>query len=342
MARNKNKSKAVFEALSEMVFGQDHAVDIVSRRVNVFEAGLNPEGRPAGVLFLLGPTGSGKTHMAESLAHALHGSKRHVLRVDCGEYQLEHEVAKLIGAPPGYLGHRETNPLLTQARLASMTSEKSNLSIVLFDEIEKAAPSLIRILLGVLDKGTLRLGDNNSVNFERTIIFMTSNLGSAGMHEQGVNRFQMNGRSQSGDTNARVEETGMAAVRRHFSPEFYNRVDDFIVFRNIADFRQILERELSVLNETLTVRLGNRRVFPELTESARTFLLEVGTSKKYGARELKRAIHRHLIDPLAQLLTSGEAPPMSVVKVTHRKGSARLTLTPKNGDASLLEIMEAA
>src|SRR3954470_23238137 len=147
-----------------------------SRYLYMFQAGLGPEGRPAGVFLLLGPTGTGKTRTVEALAEVLHGSPKNVLRIDCGEFQMDHEVAKLIGAPPGYLGHRETHPILTQQRLTGVTSEHSPLSLVLFDEIEKAAPSMTRVLLGVLDKGTLRLGDNSNVNFEKTLVFLTSNL----------------------------------------------------------------------------------------------------------------------------------------------------------------------
>src|SRR5438067_799236 len=128
--------------------------------VQMHRAGLAPEGRPVGVFLLLGPTGTGKTRTVEALAEVLHGSEKHMLRVDCGEFQMDHEVAKLIGAPPGYLGHRETQPMLTQQKLTSVTTDSSNLSLVLFDEIEEAAPSMTRLLLGVLDKGLLRLGDN--------------------------------------------------------------------------------------------------------------------------------------------------------------------------------------
>src|SRR4051812_36118098 len=171
----------IFTKLNAKVIGQEQALSAIVPYVHMYNAGLGPEGRPAGVFLLLGPTGTGKTRTVEALAEVLHGSRKHIVRVDCGEYQMDHETAKLIGAPPGYLGHRETHPILTQAKLASVTSEKSSLSIILFDEIEKAAPSLNRLLLGVLDKATLRLGDNNLVNFERSLIFLTSNLGANGM-----------------------------------------------------------------------------------------------------------------------------------------------------------------
>src|SRR6201746_2586171 len=170
--------------LSSKVVGQPNVIKVIVPYIQMFQAGLAPEGRPVGVFLLLGPTGTGKTKTIEALAEILHGSQKNLLKVDCGEFQMEHEVAKLIGAPPGYLGHRETQPMLTQQKLNGVTSDQCGLSLVLFDEIEKAASSMTRLLLGVLDKATLRLGDNNTVNFERSLIFLTSNLGAHAMLKQ--------------------------------------------------------------------------------------------------------------------------------------------------------------
>src|SRR5436305_7647225 len=167
--------------LSNKVVGQPNVISVIVPYIEMFQAGLAPENRPVGVFLLLGPTGTGKTRTVEALAEALHGSSRNLLKIDCGEFQMEHEVAKLIGAPPGYLGHRETQPMLSQQKLTAVTSERSALSLVLFDEIEKAAPSMTRLLLGVLDRGVLRLGDNSVVNFEKSLVFLTSNLGAKEM-----------------------------------------------------------------------------------------------------------------------------------------------------------------
>ena len=167
--------------LSSKVVGQPAATRVIVPYIQMYQAGLAPEGRPVGIFLLLGPTGTGKTKTVEALAEVLHGSEKNILKIDCGEFQMEHEVAKLIGAPPGYLGHRETQPMLTQQKLNGVTTEKCNLSLVLFDEIEKAAPSMTRLLLGVLDKGILRLGDNTVVNFEKSLVFLTSNLGAREM-----------------------------------------------------------------------------------------------------------------------------------------------------------------
>src|ERR1700682_172793 len=160
-------SSDLITLLSQKVVGQSAATQAIVPYVYMYQSGLAPEGRPAGVFLLLGPTGTGKTKTVEAIAELLHGSERKIVKIDCGEFQLEHETAKLVGAPPGYLGHRETTPLLTQQRLAEATSDQSDLALVLFDEIEKAAPSITKLLLGILDKGILHLGDNTIVDFEK-------------------------------------------------------------------------------------------------------------------------------------------------------------------------------
>src|SRR5260370_1279539 len=171
-------STDLINLLSQKVVGQSSATKAIVPYVYMYQSGLAPEGRPAGVFLLLGPTGTGKTKTVEAIAELLHGSEKKIVKVDCGEFQMEHEMAKLIGAPPGYLGHRETVPMLTQQQLVEATSEDCDLALVLFDEIEKAAHSMTKLLLGILDKGSLGLGDNSTVNFEKSLIFFTSNLGA--------------------------------------------------------------------------------------------------------------------------------------------------------------------
>src|SRR5215467_5970589 len=248
--------------LSQKVVGQPAATRVIVPYIQMFQAGLAPEGRPVGVFLLLGPTGTGKTKTVEALAEILHGSEKNVLKVDCGEFQMEHEVAKLIGAPPGYLGHRETQPVLTQQKLNSVTSEKSALSIVLFDEIEKAAPSMTRLLLGVLDKATLRLGDNTAVNFEKSLVFLTSNLGAREMLKE-INPdfgFQAGVQKEAADLTGKLQAIGLTAVKKKFSPEFVNRIDAVITYQPLAaeSLEAILDHQIRQLQNHVNSRLGQR------------------------------------------------------------------------------------
>ena len=319
--------------LSERIIGQPESLEAIAPYIQMYQAGLAPEGRPAGVFLLLGPTVTGKTRTVEALAEVIHGSHRNVLRIDCGEFQMEHEVAKLIGAPPGYLGHRETQPALTQMKLNQVMSERANLAIVLFDEIEKAAPSLTRLLLGILDKGTLRLGDNTTVNFERTLIFLTSNLGAREMARELQPTFGFEaipgGRAEAADT-SRLEEVAVAAAKRKFSPEFINRIDLMLTYRPLTAeaMEQILELQLAELGNHLSKRLGDRVFYIQLPRRARRFLLQQGTSVEYGARELKRTLHRHLMQPLAALVADGCVAPGSVVRCDVHTGGKRLEIVP--------------
>jgi ATP-dependent Clp protease ATP-binding subunit ClpA len=276
--------------------------------VQMHQAGLAPEGRPVGVFLLLGPTGTGKTRTVEVLAQALHGSEKSLLKVDCGEFQMEHEVAKLIGAPPGYLGHRETQPMLSQQKLNAVTSDKCDLALVLFDEIEKAAPSMTRLLLGVLDKAVLRLGDNASVSFERTIIFLTSNLGAEAMRKQlrpdfGFEQMAVTRK----DSAKRLEGIGMNAVRRKFSPEFVNRIDAVITYQPLSSkaLSVIVDQQIEALERHIAHRLMENAFQIDVSDNARKFLLRKGTSDEYGARELKRIILRHVTQPLAAMVANG-------------------------------------
>src|SRR6201997_474862 len=263
--------------LSQKVVGQPAATRVIVPYIQMFQAGLAPEGRPVGVFLLLGPTGTGKTKTVEALAEVLHGSEKNLLKVDCGEFQMEHEVAKLIGAPPGYLGHRETQPVLSQQRLAAVTSDKCALSLVLFDEIEKAAPSLTRLLLGVLDKGVLRLGDNSTVNFEKSLVFLTSNLGAREMLKEISPDFgfQAGVKKEKVDLTGKLQAIGIAAVRKKFSPEFVNRIDAVITYQPLdaESLSAILDHQIRQLQNHVNNRLGQRCFTIEVPQDSRQFLL---------------------------------------------------------------------
>ncbi len=305
-------SENLTAVLSSKVVGQPAATHLIIPYIQMFQAGLAPEGRPVGIFLLLGPTGTGKTKTVEALAEVLHGSEKNVLKVDCGEFQMEHEVAKLIGAPPGYLGHRETQPMLTQQKLNAVTSEKCSLSIVLFDEIEKAAPSMTRLLLGVLDKGLLRLGDNSTVNFEKSLVFLTSNLGAREMLREITPDFgfqsAQNTSAPRTDLTGKLQAIGLSAVRKRFSPEFVNRIDSIITYQPLTpeSLSAILDKQIADLQNHVNTRLGNRSFTLEVPPDARQFLIQKGTSSEYGARELNRTIHRHLTQPLATLVATNQ------------------------------------
>ena len=264
--------------LASKVVGQPNVISVIVPYIEMYQAGLAPENRPVGVFLLLGPTGTGKTRTVEALAEALHGSSKNVLKIDCGEFQMEHEVAKLIGAPPGYLGHRETQPMLSQQKLASVTTDNCGLSLVLFDEIEKAAPSLTRLLLGVLDRGVLRLGDNSVVNFEKSLVFLTSNLGAREMMRE-INPdfgFQSAASNNREDLTSKLQGIALVSVRKKFSPEFINRIDHVITYRPLdaESFAAIADLEIEHLQNHVNTRLGNRCFTIEVPFDARQWLIE--------------------------------------------------------------------
>jgi ATP-dependent Clp protease ATP-binding subunit ClpA len=333
-SRSRSRSNAadcsdLHAQLSRRVVGQPAAMTAIAPYIALHQSGLAPEGRPLGIFLLLGPTGTGKTRTVEALAEVLHGSPRNVLRIDCGEFQMDHEVAKLIGAPPGYLGHRETQPLLSQSKVNSVASERSGISIILFDEIEKAAPSLQRLLLGILDKATLRLGDNNTVLFERCLIFLTSNLGAHSMMKELAPALGFQGAAPDESHQAtRLDQLATNAARRHFSPEFVNRLDAVLTYQPLTEqsLKSILEIELDRLQHHIRTRLGERGFELCIAPRSKAFLLQEGTSTQYGARELKRTIHRHLTQPLAALVASGRVRPGGRVVVSIVEAERKLLL----------------
>ena len=316
-------SDGLASRLTELLVGQPEAIDTIIPYIQMHQAGLAPDGRPMGVILLLGPTGTGKTRTVEALAEVLHGSNKNMLKVDCGEFQMEHEVAKLIGAPPGYLGHRETQPMLSQAKVNGACSENSDISLLLFDEIEKAAPSMTRLLLGILDKATLRLGDNSTVNFDRCMIFLTSNLGAKSIARASKPDFGFEALLPvtPGNDHPKLQNIGMAAVRRKFSPEFVNRIDSVITYKPLdrAACEEILDHILAGFARLIHTRLGMRGFRLACTPAARHEILDVGVSLEFGARELKRTVQRNLIQPVAALVAQGKFHPGATVLLDANK-----------------------
>src|SRR5881296_934629 len=294
------------------IVGQDRAVRRIVNMYQIYLAGMAMPNRPIGNLLFLGPTGSGKTRIVEASAEILFGSPRAFIKIDCAEFQHSHEIAKLIGSPPGYLGHRETPPLLTQEALDQYQTERARFSFILFDEIEKANDALWQLLLGILDKATLTLGDNRRVDLSKTIVFMTSNLGAFEMSEfiSGGIGFAPPAASatQESELDQKIYRTALEASKRKFSPEFMNRIDKVIVFRTLQrhHLELILDIELARVQERITSSTAAKQFVFKCTESARDFLLREGTDLKFGARHLKRSIERHLVFPLSNLLATGQ------------------------------------
>jgi len=326
-------------ALRAKIVGQREGVQSLVDLYQVFCAGLNSPGRPVGNLLFLGPTGSGKTRIVEAAAEILFGDARSVIKVDCAEFQHSHEIAKLIGSPPGYLGHRETHPLITQEELAKSHTEKLKLSFLLFDEIEKASDALWQLLLGILDKATLTLGDNRRVDLSQTVIFLTSNLGSGEISELmhgGMGFVQPIDIPEAG-LDQKVERTAVEAARRKFSPEFMNRLDKVVVFHPLRreQLEEVLDIELGQVQQRVLETAKGQFLF-RVTSPGRDFLLKEGTDQRYGARHLKRAIERHVVYPLANLLATEQVHLGDLVCIDWDKEHSQLTFV-REGEGALVQ-----
>jgi ATP-dependent Clp protease ATP-binding subunit ClpA len=309
--------------LRKFIVGQSDAIEQIVNIYQMYLTGMTAPGRPIGNFLFLGPTGSGKTRIVEATAEALANNARAVIKIDCAEFQHSHEIAKLIGSPPGYLGHRETHPLLSQEVLNQYHTEKCKISFVLFDEIEKASDSLWNLLLGILDKATLTLGDNRRVDFSRAMIFMTSNLGAAEMSNLMSPRlgfhFVPGDRKAAvdGKLNSKISDAGVEAARRKFTPEFMNRLDKVVVFRPLgeSELRKILDIELRMVQQRIFNAGGANPFIFTVSPGAKDFLLEEGTDLRYGARHLKRSIERHLVQPMSNLIATDQVHGGDWIKV---------------------------
>src|SRR5713226_8326197 len=326
-------------SLRSKIVGQDEGVQALVDLYQVFRAGLNSPGRPVGNLLLLGPTGSGKTRIVEAAAEILFGDARLVIKVDCAEFQHSHEIAKLIGSPPGYLGHRETHPLINQEELAKSHTDKLKLSFLLFDEIEKASDSLWQLLLGMLDKATLTLGDNRKVDLSQTVIFLTSNLGSGEISElmQGGMGFVQPKDTPAAGLDQKVERTATEAARRKFSPEFMNRLDKVVVFHPLQreQLQEVLDIELGQVQQRVLDTANGQFLF-RVTDAGREFLLEEGTDQRYGAWHLKSGIERNVVYPLSNLLATDQVNLGDLACIDWDRSHNRLTFV-REGEGALVQ-----
>ena len=325
------QAESLERQLHHLIVGQEEAIHQIVRAYQTHVAGLSPAGRPIGNFLFLGPTGSGKTRIVEATAESLLANSRAVIKIDCAEFQHSHEIAKLIGSPPGYLGHRETHALLSQEALNQYHTDTTKLSFVLFDEIEKASDTLWNLLLGILDKGTLTLGDNRKVDFSAAMVFLTSNLGAAEMSSLVTPRLgfhvpTFDAPGCNGKLSTRISRTGVEAARRKFTPEFINRLDNIVVFKSLGreELRRIVDIELEMVQQRIQTAAASRPFLVNVADSAKEFLLMEGTDLRYGARHLKRAIERLLVQPLSNLMASGQIHCGDCIRVRHEEGSAAL------------------
>lgn len=344
--RKSPRAKEFEEKLSGFIVGQERAVRRMSGLFQIYLAGMNNPTRPIGTMLFLGPTGSGKTRVVEAAAQVLFGDPYSVVKIDCAEFQHSHEIAKLIGSPPGYLGHRETSPMLTQENLDKAHTEDTKLTFVLFDEIEKASDSLWQLLLGILDKATLTLGDNRRVDFSKCVVIMTSNLGAREMSDMisggiGFAPGKTGKAQEDTEIDTKIYRTALEAAKRKFSPEFMNRIDKVVVFRSLKEhhLRQILDIELKAVQARITESAGTKFIF-ECTDEAREFLLEEGIDLKYGARHLKRAIERFLVYPLSNLVATQQVETGDLVIVDFDEEADKLIFSKQAGKMIVSETDE--
>ena len=305
------------QELFRRIVAQHDAVQALSHIYQVYLAKMTMPNKPLGALLFLGPTGSGKTRSVEAAAEILFGDPYAMVKVDCAEFQHSHEISKLLGSPPGYLGHRETRPILTQEVLDRYHTPRNKLTFVLFDEIEKASDALWQLLLGVLDKARITLGDNRAVDFSNCVIVMTSNLGAREMAEITEGKLGFTRRFESApELDARIEKIGVEAARRKFSPEFINRLDKIVVFRSLSEdsLRRILDIEFQIVQRRVLMSGGGNFVL-SCDERAKDFLLAEGFDRRYGTRPLKRAIERHMVIPLSNLIATKQIEIGDVVYV---------------------------
>ena len=335
--RKSPRAKDFEDKLSGFIVGQERAVRRMSGLFQIYLAGMNNPARPLGTMLFLGPTGSGKTRVVEAAAEVLFGDPHSVVKIDCAEFQHSHEIAKLIGSPPGYLGHRETSPMLTQENLDKAHTEETKLTFVLFDEIEKASDALWQLLLGILDKATLTLGDNRRVDFSRSVVIMTSNLGAREMSEMisggiGFAPTKTGKNQDDNEIDTKIYRTALEAARRKFSPEFMNRIDKVVVFRSLKEhhLRRILEIELRSVQDRITESAGTKFVF-ECSDTAKEYLLSEGIDLKYGARHLKRAIERFLVYPLSNLVATQQVETGDIVTVDFDEEEKKLIFSKQAG-----------
>jgi ATP-dependent Clp protease ATP-binding subunit ClpA len=318
--------EAVRAQLQARVVGQQGAVDALTEAFQIFSSGLANTDRPLGSFLFLGPTGTGKTNLVEAFAEVCFGDRKAMLKIDCAEFSHSHEISRLIGSPPGYLGHQETQPYLSPSNLSRYQTPSAPFTLVLFDEIEKANDSLWQLLLGILDKARLTLGNNKEVDLSSCFIFLTSNVGSRAVSDilAPALGFAAGPAEPEAAVQRRVDKAVLWKARRTFPPEFLNRIDHKIVFHRLSatQLGAILRLELQKIESRLAQR--GMPIAVEYSDRVLVRLLEEGTDPENGARPLKRVLERRIVSPLARLLASGQLVGGEVVTVDWPDDSAEI------------------
>jgi ATP-dependent Clp protease ATP-binding subunit ClpA len=307
LKRRSQKVTDLKNKFATLIVGQDEATDAVVNCLEKYLGGLHDTNRPIASLLFLGPTGTGKTAVVEALCEGLYGSAQAMVKIDCAEFQHGHEIAKLIGSPPGYLGHRETPARLTTLNLKMHQTVECPYTVVLFDEIEKASDELWHLLLGVLDKGVLTLGDNTKTEFKDCIILMTSNVGARNLADAAGddNTFGFHGGVQDKVTKKEMQSISMSAARKKFTPEFLNRLDEVVMFNTLtrAQIEEILGMELKKIQLRYVTKTGS---LLNASPAALREILDRGYDKRYNARGIRRTLEKEVLTPLARAFSSYE------------------------------------
>jgi len=315
------------------IIGQPQAFEALTRVLEKYQSGIYDRKRPIASLLFLGPTGCGKTGSVEAFVEGLFGDVRKMMKVDCAEFQHSHEIAKLQGSPPGYLGHRETHPFFTNKAIrekfciykkgldgveVEIGQRDPAFTVILFDEIEKANDALWDLMLGILDRGEMTTGTNEVVDFTPTVIILTSNVGSSELADDKAIGYAAGPKTRSG---AQMTEIAMSAAKRKFKPEFLNRLDNIVMFNTLtpADLVDILQIELDKLRAQIITT--SRVVFDlEVSPAAKSKLLAEGYDKRYNARNLRRVVEQRVAQPLGSLVATAQIHNNDVVIVDYREG----------------------
>jgi ATP-dependent Clp protease ATP-binding subunit ClpB len=300
---------AIENSIKNRIVGQDSAIENIVGVVQNSLVGIHNPNKPLGSMLLLGSTGIGKTETVGALSKALFGTSKAVIRIDCAEYQMSQDISKIIGAPPGYVGHNSTEPIFTQPRLEQHKTKDYDMNIILFDEIEKASDALFKLLLGIMDYGILKTNQNKEIDFSRSLIFLTSNLGAEQIKALTSKGLGFNPAPVvNNETKGKITNSIQKSVEKQFSPEFIGRLSKIITFENLTEenVKQILQIELDNVKKRIFTSANHCKFTFFCDSKVQEFLVQEGYSPKYGARNLTKAVEKHIVTPLANLMLRDE------------------------------------